>query len=365
MRFARLAGLAVFALVVALAAAAPQPARAARPVGVISYYESRDLPRLAALLRGVRPPRRARVFVGNYWGSPRRRGGGPQRGPALPRPDRVLGPRYRYAPMLPIARGTFWEGRRLSKRTEQLLAQRGDGRYRGRIPSLHRLRRRSPAVRLAYGRELGRRFRDRVRSRTRAGWAIAAWQFDEITTEAAGRRGRPQREFIRGVLQGLGYGRPALRDRKMRGFVYLAPGARRLTRMRGGEARRFWRTVDRVALRLVGEEYPSFTGSPRAAARRQSGSQRSLRRAGGSRRALARRYIVGMTPGHRRGAGLGGNVRYRPRHHVNSWRRAYVRRRARMGASGFGQFNFTGSNSRRRAMRDALRAMAVGLRRVR
>jgi hypothetical protein len=277
----------------------------------------------------------------------------------------VLGTRYRYAPMLPLRRGTFWEGRRLSSRTELRLAARGDGRYRGRIPSLHRLKRRSPTVRLAYGRELGRRFRDRMRSRIRAGWLIAAWQFDEITTEAAGRRGRYIRDFVRGVLQGLTYGRPALNDRKMRGFVYLAPHARRLARMRGGEVRRFWRTVDRAALRLVGEEYPAFTGSARRAAARQSRAQRYLRRAGGSRRALARRYIVGMSPGHRRGAGLGGNDRYASRRHVNAWRRGFVRRRARMGASGFGQFDFTGSNSRRRAMRDALRALALGLRRVR
>lgn len=365
MRFAVPASVTFLSALAALAAAPPEPASAARPVGVISYYESRDLPRLARLLRGVHPPRQARVFVGNYWGSPRQRGGGPRRGPALPRPDRVLGVRYRYAPMLAITRGTFWEGRRLSKRTEQLLARRGDGRHRGRIPSPRRLLQRSAASRLAWGRELGRRFRDRVRSRVRNGWAIAAWQFDEITTEAAGRRGRPRRELIRGVLQGLTYGRPALHDRKMRGFVYLAPGARRLTRARGGEVRRFWRTVDRAALRLVGEEYPAFTGSARRAAARQSRAQRHLRRAGGSRRALARRYIVGMTPGHRRAAGLGGNVRYAPRHRVNSWRRAFVRRRARMGATGFAQFDFTGSNGRRHAMRDALRALALGLRRVR
>lgn len=361
MRFVVLAGLAILVLL----AAAPEPASAARPIGIVSYYESRDLPRLVGLLRDVRPPRRSRIFVGNYWGSPRRRGGGPRPGPPLPRPDRVLGPRYRYAPMLPLRRGTFWEGRRLSQRTERRLAQRGDGRYRGRIPSLRRLSRRSPAARLAWGRELGRRFRDRMRSRIRHGWRIAAWQFDEITTEAAGRRGRPIREFIRGVLQGLTYGRPALRDRKMRGFVYLAPGAGRLARLRGGEVRRFWRTVDRSALRLVGEEYPAFTGSARRAAARHSRAQRRLRRAGGSRRALARRYIVGMSPGHRRGAGLGGNVRYASRGRVNTWRRGFVRRRARMGATGFAQFDFTGSNSRRRAMRDALRALALGLRRVR
>jgi hypothetical protein len=36
-----------------------------------------------------------------------------------------------------------------------------------------------------------------------------------------------------------------------------------------------------------------------------------------------------------------------------------------MGASGFAQFDFTGSNSRRRAMRDSLRALTLGLRRVR
>ena len=363
MRPAVPAGLAVVAL---LAAGGSAPdAEAARPVGVISSYQSRDLPRLVGLLRQVHPPRRSRIFVGNYWGSPRRRGGGPVPGPPLPRPDRVLGTRYRYAPMLPIKRGTFWEARRLSDRTERRLAEAGDGVRVGRIPSLHRLRHRSAASRVAWGRELGRRFRDRVRARIRAGWLIAGWQFDEITTEAAGRRGRPIREFIRGVLHGLTYGRPALEDRKMRGFVYLAPGARRLTGMRGGEVRLFWRMVDRAALRLVGEEYPTFAGSARRAAARQSRAQRSLRRAGASRRSLARRYIVGMSPGHRRGAGLGGNERYAPRRHVNSWRRAFVRRRARMGASGFGQFDFTESNRRHRAMRDALRALALGLRRVR
>ena len=347
-----------------LAASQPTPASAARPVGLVSYYQSVQLPKLVHALRGTRPPRRSRIYVGNYWGSPRRRGGGPRRGPALPRPDTLLGPRYGYAPMLSIRRGTFWERRRLSQRTDTRLRRLGQARHRGRIPSLHRLRRRPPASRVAWGRELGRRFRDRIRNKRRGGTRVTTWQFDEVVSEIA-RDGR-RRTFIRGVLQGLAYGRRSLGDRKMRGFVWIAGGARRLTRARGGgELRRFWYTIDRTALRLVGQEYPPFTGSARSAAGQHAGMQRLLRRAGGSRRALARRYIVGMSPGHRSHAGLGGNVRYASRGRINRWRRAFVRRRARMGAAGFAQFDFTSSNGRKRSMRDALRALTLGLRRVR
>ena len=347
----------------ALALTAPTPASAVRPVAVFSYYDGPDLPTLVREANAARIPRRVPIYFGNYWGSPR--GSAPERRRPLPRPTEVAGPRFSYAPMLPLAPGVFWEQRRVSDRAAETLARAGDGELTGRMPSFRRVLRGSPRSRVSWGRELGRRFRDQFRSSNRQGLGAVTWQLDEIRNEAAGRRGRRLRDFTRGVILGLQFGRPALGDAELRGLVHVASGAFRLASRRGGEVARFWRTVDRAALRLVGEEYVRFVGVPSKAARAQARGQRLLRRAGGARRSLARRYVVGMTPGHRLVRGLGGNVRRLSRRRANRWRRAFVRARARMGVAGFSQYNFRGRNGSPWAIRDALRALALGVRRAR
>ena len=79
------------------------------------------------------------------------------------------------------------------------------------------------------------------------------------------------------------------------------------------------------------------------------------------RRALAGRYVAGMTPGYRIGHGYGGNVDGLSRAEVNRWRNGYVAERARLGLAGFGEFHFTHENSRTTVMQDAARAVARGM----
>ena len=79
------------------------------------------------------------------------------------------------------------------------------------------------------------------------------------------------------------------------------------------------------------------------------------------RRALAGRYIAGITPGYRIGHGYGGNVQGLSRGEVNRWRNGYVAERARIGVAGFGEYQFTHENSRAFVMRDVARAVARGM----
>jgi hypothetical protein len=207
-----------------------------------------------------------------------------------------------------------------------------------------------------WGRELGRRFRDRIRNKRRGGTRVTTWQFDEVISEI-NRDGR-RRTFIRGVLDGVHRGRPELGDKKLPGIVFATQKAMRTAR-RGGDFKRFWRAVDRASLWVVGEEYPSFAGAPARVARHESAGQRALRRV---RRSLARKYVVGMTPGHRLEPGLGGNVNRRSAGAVNGWREGFVRARSRTRPAGFAQYHFRFENSRAKIMRAAVRALAKGAR---
>lgn len=55
---------------------------------------------------------------------------------------------------------------------------------------------------VAWGRELGRRFRDEVRLAEAEQVRVDAWQLDEPVAELFGSQGRRWREFTRGVLHG-------------------------------------------------------------------------------------------------------------------------------------------------------------------
>jgi len=218
-------------------------------------------------------------------------------------------------------------------------------------------------ARYAWGLELGRRFRDRIRGKRARHKRIVSWQLDEIPHEIAGPSGARQRVFIRGVLAGITDGRKQLGDTPLPGIVWITQPALRLAGRRArGDLAVFWRQLDRSTIYLVGEEYPKFAGPARGAARRQAKGQRRLWHAGGARRSLARKYVAGMTPGYRLGKGLGGNVGHRRRAAVRRWRRAYVRARSRKGVSGFAQYNFRYRNARADVMNDVLKALAHGVR---
>jgi hypothetical protein len=334
-------------------------------VAILSYFRDRDLTNLIVATRRSHLPAGTPVYYGGYWGTLPH----PIHLPPPPHPPHGHPPRKRppmparrYSPIFSLAYTEFWRGREITGDQTALLV--ADDRHRAHhIPNMNRLLRVSGRSRYRWGLELGRRYRDRIRLRRVKHQRVVTWQFDELIAEVSGRGGYKRRQLIAGILRGLTYGRPQLGDVKLPGIVFATPDALRLARRPAhGELRNFWRTVDASCLYFVGEEYPEFTGSARRAAGRLGRWRSGLWRRGGARRSLSRKYVVGMTPGTRILPGLGGNVRRLRRHSVRNWRLAYVRRRARTGPAGIGEYNFTFENARYSVMRDTLRAVATGIR---
>jgi hypothetical protein len=271
----------------------------------------------------------------------------------------VVAAGYRYAPMFHVKPGWYWERRRLPAKDERRLLERPSSRLPGPLPPLPALLRLPSPTRVTWGIELGRRFRDELRAAERAGTEVASWQLDEILAETAGSQGRQYRDLTRGILRGLVFGRPALGDRPQQGVVWWAHTAFTLaSRALTADLAAFWRILNRAAFGLIGEEYPEFAGSPLTAARREAAGQRALQRGGPVRRALARKYVAGLTPGHWLAPGLGGNTHGLPRVEVNRWREQYVQARAAAGVAGFAEFTFRFQNSSPRVMQDVLQALA-------
>jgi hypothetical protein len=256
--------------------------------------------------------------------------------------------------MFPIKPTSFWNRRRVEDADQP--------RYAGKLPSLGSVLAIPARERVAWGRELGRRFRDEVRQAEAEGVRVDAWQFDELVRELSGSQGRAWREFTRGALHGLNFGRTEFGDGPRIGFVWASRQGLHVARLNiDSELRAFWRAIASAAFGLVGEEYPPFSGNPEAVAQAYASEQRKLARRGSIRRELSERYVVGMTPGWRLVAGLGGNVNRWPRSEVNRWRAKYVDERARIGVAGFGAFNFRYENSSEQVMRDTLAGLARGL----
>ena len=208
------------------------------------------------------------------------------------------------------------------------------------------------ARRVAAGREVGRSFRDRMRS---SAAAVETWQFDELSRLVASSR--QTREFARGVLDGLLHGRA--QDQDLPGFVWLAHSAFGLAlRPVDAELSAFWHAVSAAAAHLVGEEFPAFVGDPVAAAHAEDAGRRALAAGGPIRRSLAARYQAGITPGYRLAPGLGGNVDRRSRTYVNRWRARYLSTRRETGVRDFAVFNFRFGNAAPQVMNDVLRAVA-------
>ena len=314
---------------------------------VFSYFELDDLTRLMGAIAGSGMPAGTRVHVGTY---------GVNREASITVHTYGLG---RYSPMFKAeVRTAAWEHRTLTPVEERKVGTR----LAGRVPDEAALMRLSSAQRIAWGTEVGRRYRDTIRHARADGITVDTWQLDELGTQLAGPQGRQHREFVRGVLQGISFGRKVLGDSEGKGWVWATRRALNLARLPvTAELRAFWQQLDRAAFRVVGEEFPNFTGDPARAARTQADGQRSLAAGGPVRKRLAGRYVAGMTPGYRIGHGLGGNVNGLSRAEVNRWRNAYVAERARIGVSGFGEFHFVLENSRTFVMQDASRAVARGM----
>jgi hypothetical protein len=319
------------------------PVRAA----LFSYFELDDLTRLMDAISGSGMPTGTRVHIGTY---------GVNREASIA--VHTYGP-GRYSPMFKAeVRTAAWEERTLTLEEERKVSPR----FSGRVPDETTLLGLSTAQRTAWGVEVGRRYRDTIRHSRNAGITVDSWQLDELGTELAGAQGRQHREFVRGVLQGMTFGRKELDDSEGKGWVWATRRALNLARLPlTPELRTFWQQLDRAAFRVVGEEFPNFTGDPARAARTQADGQRALASGGPVRRGLAGRYIAGMTPGYRIGHGLGGNVDGLSRAEVNRWRNSYVAERNRIGVAGFGEFHFVLENNRTFVMVDAARAVARGM----
>lgn len=310
---------------------------------LLSYFEAADVPKLIRAIRATRTPPDTPIYVGSYGVN----------GPVSRQVQELK--RGRYAPMFPIKPGTFWTKRRVEGADEP--------RYEGRLPSLTAMMRLPSRERLAWGKELGRRFRDEIRKAEAERIRVDAWQLDELVSELSGAQGRQWREFTRGVFHGLNFGRLEFGDGPRIGLVWASLHALRIATLSvDAELRAFWRALDSATFGLVGEEYPPFTGNPEVRARELAATQLTLRSSRGEiRRRLAARYVVGMSPGWHLARGLGGNVGHLSRAEVNRWRAKYVDERARLGVAGFAAYHFRFENSSEQVMKDTLGGLARGL----
>jgi hypothetical protein len=321
-----------------------------KPVALITVFSAAAQQRvLDTIAAGPRPPI-ANWFVGTY---------GINKAMAA----KVAAiPGCKFAPVFCIQPTTGRRARLSRRLSKQDAAIVGDAEHAGEIPGTSDGRVIPPRDRRVWGVELGRRFRDEMRAARAQGIQIQTWQFDEVLGECRGAGGsNPHREFIGGVLRGMAEGRPRLRDRPEKGFVWLAFTALKdlSSRPVAGDLQRFWEDLDAAALFLVGEEYPQFTGSPRtAAAQRSVGHTSLLRSTGTIRRRLGQRYILGMTPGWLPFAALGGVVGVSPPAAVNTWRNGFIDARIETGLPrGFAQFNFVKDNLRATRLEDAVRSL--------
>ena len=340
----RRALLIVPALVALAALPAPALAQAPRqpPALVLSYYGARDLKRIASLIASAGLPASTPVWYGNYYGTAPPRKPGSKPSPPLPPVDV---PNGHQAPIFPFYPSKFWNGRSLP--AKQAAAVRGP--LRGSAPSLPQLLAGSASRRLAWGRELGQRFRDRVRAVEAKPNAkpIDSWQLDEIPSNTIGPQGARIRELVRGMLSGLHDGRPELGDRPEQGIVYMANRALQLTSLReSSELRAFWQALDANAQIFVGEEYVKFVGDPERSAFVQGAGQRHLAASGDpAMRSLAAKYSVGVTPGYNPAINLGGNTDSKSPAGVDAWRAEFLDARARAGIAGFAAYNLRARNA--------------------
>jgi hypothetical protein len=311
---------------------------------LFSYFDVDDVPRLVHAIADSGMPAGVRVHMGTY-------------GVNADTSDHVRSLEGgRYSPMFKATRTGAWEGRRLPPRDE---AKVGPA-LRGTVPPTRRLFALSARQRVAWGVEIGRRYRDAIRLARREGIPVDQWQFDELRRELV--RSRPERELVRGILQGLTFGRRPLGDRETKGWVYSTREALRLAaRPSTGDLPTFWLQLNQACFRIVGEEYPEFVGNPARTARAFADGQRALASGGPARRMLAGRYVAALSPGYRLGVGLGGNTGGLTRAQVNRWRDQYIAERARLGLAGFGQFALVRENARETVFRDVARAVARGM----
>jgi hypothetical protein len=181
----------------------------------------------------------------------------------------------RYSPMFKAeVRTAAWEHRTLTPEEERKVGPR----FAGRVPDESVLMRLSSAQRIAWGTEVGRRYRDTIRHARADGITVESWQLDELGTQLAGSQGRQHREFVRGVLQGISFGRKVLGDSEGKGWVWSTRRALNLARLPvTAELRAFWQQLDRAPFRILRRGVPELHGRPRESREGPGGRAASAR----------------------------------------------------------------------------------------
>jgi hypothetical protein len=323
-------------------------AQAPKPIALVTVFGSRVLDRiLAEIAAGPNPPA-AQWFIGTY---------GINRDVA----DRVHAVRgCHYAPVFCIQPNTSMKVRRQRPMARRRFGQAADTVHVGEIPGTASNDVIPPSDRTVWGVELGKRFRDELRAaRVREEIPIEAWQFDELLSECVGRASH--REFVGAVLRGMAVGRPEFEDKPEKGFVWSAEKfTNALARLPlSGNVPQFLKDLDRATRFFVGEEYPKFRDDAAAAGRKSAAGQKAMLGKDDVRKALAQRYIVGMTPGWRLSTEtLGGNVDHKRPPFVTAWRKGFIDGRiAAQRPRGFAQFNFVLENVHPNRLEDAVRSL--------
>jgi hypothetical protein len=324
-------------------------AETAKPIALVAAYGSRQLDRiLRAIADGPDPPI-ADWFVGTYGIN----------GRDAARITAVRG--CHYAPVFCIQPNTSMKIRMMRPMARRRFGEAADTVHVGEIPGSSANRVIPPRDRRVWGVEMGKRFRDELRAaRVREGIRVDAYQFDELLSECG--RSAPHREFVGGVLSGIVEGRPEFEDQPEKGFVWSAEKfTDALSKIAlTGDVPRFVQDVDRAARFFVGEEYPKFVvGKAPVVGRRSAAGHKALLTKSGVRRALAQRYIVGMTPGWKLSpTTLGGNVGGMAPPALSAWRNGFID--ARIAAArprGYAQFNFVDENVKDVRLEDAVRSL--------
>ena len=266
-----------------------------RPVLVLAWLEIGPAPehaQLAAFIAAVKAaglPAEVSLYIGTY-------------GPNQATADAVKALPAIYAPLFSILPSTSkgaYRGRRLTAEQNALL----DPKYDRPVPLASAGKPLPASDHLTWGLELGRRFRDQMRSSGRGGAAIAAtWQLDEILREVVdGPNADAHKLYAAGILDGLRLGRPELGDVPQHGVVFAARATLvrlpELAAPTGTPVARLWVAIDKAAHSYVGEEYMNFDGDPAQAATLNAAGQKQMLAAGPTRRRVGIKYVAGMTPG--------------------------------------------------------------------
>src|SRR5205085_10123813 len=175
-----------------------------------SYYSSSNLPTIEPAVKAAKLPK-VRVFYGNYVGS--------DEADFSSHPPTMHVPRARRALIFNWAPNALWTRQRL--RDSQRSRLDHDGKtMTGQAPGLSTLLAKGGDYAYFWGRELGRRFRDRLRQLDSEHIHSSSYQFDEIPTNVLGSNGSKARDLIRGMMNGVAHGRKELGDRFTRGLTY-------------------------------------------------------------------------------------------------------------------------------------------------